>query len=210
MNKNIKVAVILMLLIFMIGCTDNQKNESENKTTAEVTQGVNQLTTEQLLEKIRKISSKYPEEKYIEVDGYKISEREIEIAMLYGRTKEEAIQWRLSSLKRGDGIRRVSSDFENVIPSEEEVYEYKELIMPSTSNLSGDDLEIFLLTSGFSSYDEYLNSEKTFSSVELMLIEKNIIETLKKVEMDSNITDLEATENAKEKLEELIEKELNN
>ncbi len=165
MNKNIKVAVILMLLIFMIGCTDNKKNDAENKTTVEVTQGDNQLTTEQLLERIREISSKYPEEQYIEVDGYEISEREIEIAMLYGRTKEEALQWKLSSLKRGDGIKRVSSDFENVIPSEEEVYEYKELIIPSTSNLSGDDLEIFLLTSGYSSYDEYLNSEKTFSSV---------------------------------------------
>ncbi len=42
-----------------------------------------------------------------------------------------------------------------------------------------------------------------------MLIEKNIIERLKKEEMDSNTTDLEATENAKEKLDELIEKEVN-
>lgn len=210
MDKNVKVVVILMLLIFMIGCTDNKINDTENETTVEVTRRENQLTTEQLLEKIREINSKYPEEKYIEVDGYEISKREIEIAMLYGRSKEKAIQWRLKSIKRGDSIRRVSSNFENVIPSEEEVYEYKELIMPSTSNLSGDDLEISLLISGYNSYDEYINSEKTFNAVELMLIEKNIIEKLKKEEMDSNITDLEASENAKEKLEELIEKEINN
>lgn len=83
------------------------------------------------------------------------------------------------------------------------------MVVLKKRRFSGEDLEFFLLISGYSSYDEYINSEKTFKTVELMLIEKNIIETLKKEEMGSNITDLEATENAKEKLYEIIEKQVN-
>mgnify|MGYP006427898533 CR=1 FL=1 len=210
MKKNIILIVLLIISISIIGCTKNQKKDTKNSTTSEVSHGENKLNTEKLIKSLKKINSKYPEDKYIEVDGFEISQRKIEIGMLYGRTRKEAIQWILKPIKRAEAIKKITSDFDNFIPSAKKVNEYKESIIPSSSQLSKENLEIHLLITGDSSYDEYLNSEKTFKSVELLLIEKNILDELKKKEMDSNISDLEATKNARERLDELIDKEINN
>ncbi|MGM0379225.1 MAG: hypothetical protein ACQEQE_05715 [Bacillota bacterium] len=210
MKKSIAVVIILTVLIFMIGCNNDTIEDKENNTTSEVSHGEKKLSTEEFIEKLREINDKYKEDEYIEVDGYKISERKIEIAMLSGRSKKEAIQWTLKPIKKARAIREIASDLENVIPSVKKVNEYKESMIPSSRQLSKENLEIHLLTTGYSSYDEYLNSEKTFESVEIMLIEKNILDKLKKKEMDSNISDLEATKKAREKLDKLIDKEIKN
>ncbi len=178
--------------------------------TVEVTYGNDNLTPEEIIEEMKKINEKYPKDRTIEVEGYKINERDIYLAMLGERTKEEAIQWKLKSIKRGEAMKIISTRFDDVIPSKEEVEEHKEYITSITSEISGDDLEIFLLTTGYSSYEEYVNAPETFVAAKHLLRDSNIYDRLLEDEMNSNpnITNEQAKANTKSRLETLILQEI--
>jgi len=224
-----KITIILLLITITVftGC-DIGSNSIENKNnieakneeqtinnskesmTVEVTYGNDNLTPEGIIKEMKKINEKYPKDQTIEVDGYKISERDIYMAMLGGRTKEEAIQWKLKPIKRGEALRKILTKFDDVIPSDEEVEEHKKYITSISSEISGDDLEMFLLTTGYLSYEEYVNAPETFDAAKHLLIYSNIFERLVEDEkkLNSNITIQQAEVNAKSKLEDLILQEM--
>ncbi len=169
--KKIIISLLVITLVFTGAIyANNKKSMSSNILNVDFLYGIDQLTQDEYISKLKELDSVGTT--FVSGD-YEINSRKVDISKINGLSEKDAIEAAKYNIKKTKAIKKLAKDFSINEESEETILEY---ITYMGSKMDEKEIEILLLISGFSSFDEYKNSPDTISATKYMLLDRSFKE----------------------------------